>query len=1127
MIFIPGLLAFILLLGACRMDGFAQGTKYEMIFIPRLLAFILLLGACRMGGFAQGTKYEAENGILTGSVTVQTTVAGFSGTGYTGLFENEGDMVAVTFNLSPAAGYSLYIGYAAPYGDKKNILTINGNSIEASFPASAGFTEIALGKVWLREGSNTISITKSWGWFLLDYFRIEPCTEPEVTVQLPYKLSTRAPHLETRMLWSYLMDSFTQRIHSGVMNLNAREEAEWLFALTGRYPALTGLDFMNHTRNYSWYDKSVVVNEAMNWYNQNGLVAICWHWRDPSRATEEFYTSGTSFDVSKITETTSAEYQMMLSDIDIIAGYLKQLNASKVPVLFRPLHEASGRWFWWGAKGPEPCKALWRIMFDRLVNYHGLKNLIWVWTTDAAPDNLDWYPGDEYVDILGADIYAADGDFSSQLLTYNAIKEKFGGRKLITLSENGPVPDPDRLVSDRAHWSWFMPWYGSFIRDGIKNPPAHWQKVMSHDYVVTLDEMPDLKSYPLSDEPDYSAFPQGFFMAGWKPRTAVMPDYTDVPAVTDPVTVAITVDCSDTVTLVSPYLFGDNANLWTGPMSDNTTLMKNITNRDQGVMRGPGGSTSDAFFWNRSTRPPDVPQTLLNDPSNTNWPWYGQRAENWTMHVDSFYSILSKAGITGMLTVNYGYARYGTGDDPVAQAAHLAADWVRYDNGRTKFWEIGNEVFGNWEAGYRIDRSLNRDGQPEYITPQLYGQHCRVFIDSMRVAAAETGHDIKIGVVMVESATTHNSWNAGVAAQVGDKADFYVVHSYYTPWNTDSDVATVLNSYKNTEGYINHVRSTVAAAGMPELPVAMTEYNIFAVGSRQQVSHANGMQAVLATGEMIRTGYGAACRWDLANGWDNGNDHGMYSYNEPADPLDPLSPRIPDYTPHPAFFHLYYMRRHTGDVLLGSTVTGAPGVVITPTAFSSGHLGASLVNTAKVQRVVRLNLKDYGVGNRFCTYTLTGTEGHDFSRKVFVNSTGGALAAGGPDSYETIRADAVVIGDEIRINLPPLSAVYILVEPGTRQLAINNEVTAVDPVRSDDDVTIWPNPSEGSFTVTGMPDHVSRIEISDLRGNLMMSMKTGRGKHEITLDTDIVSGIYLVTLYGDNYTATRKLIIKK
>jgi len=1086
------------------------------LFTRLVLPVVLLLSGAGPAP-AQGTKYEAENGTLTGSVSVQTTVAGFSGTGYAGIFENDGDKAAVTFNLSAAGNYDLYIGYAGPYGDKKNILTINSNSIEASFPASPAFTETACGRVRLKEGSNTISITKSWGWFLLDYFRIEPDTKPDVSVLLPYKLSTQAPHRETRMLWSYLMVSFTHRIHSGAMSLNAKEEAEWLFAQTGRYPALTGLDFMNHTRNYSWYDKSVVVNEARNWYNRNGLVAICWHWLDPSRATEEFYTSGTSFDISKITETTSAEYQAMLSDIDIIAGYLKQLNADKIPVLFRPLHEASGRWFWWGAKGPEPCKALWRLMFDRLVNYHGLKNLIWVWTTDAAPDNLEWYPGDEYVDILGADIYAADGDFSSQLLTYDAIKEKFGGRKLVTLSENGPVPDPERLMADGAHWSWFMPWYGSFIRDGIKNPLSHWQKVMSHDYVVTLDEMPDLKNYPLSDEPDYSNFPQGFFMNGWKPRTAVVPDYTDVPAVTDPVTVAVTVDCSDTVTLVSPYLFGDNANLWTGPMSDNATLMKNITNRDQGVMRGPGGSTSDAFFWNRNTRPPDVPETLLNDPTNKSWPWYGQRAENWTMHVDSFYSILSKANITGMLTVNYGYARYGTSADPVAQAAHMAADWVRYDRGRTKFWEIGNEVYGNWEAGYRIDRSLNKDGQPEYITPQLYGQHCRVFIDSMRAAAAETGFDIKIGVVMVEAASTHSSWNTGVASRVGDLADFYIVHSYYTPWNTDSDVATVLNSYKNTEGYKNYVWNAVAAAGMPQLPVALTEYNIFAVGSNQPVSHANGMQAVLVTGEMIRTGYGAACRWDLANGWDNGNDHGMYSYNEPF---------IPNYTPHPAFYHLYYTRRHTGDVLLRSTVTGAQGVVITPTAFSSGHLGASIVNTTKVHKVVRLNLKDYGVGDRFYTYTLTGTEGQDFSRKVFVNGTGGTLTAGGPDSYETIRADAVVIGDEIRINLPPLSAVYILVEPGTRQLAISNEVTSADPVRSDDSVTIWPNPSEGNFTVTGMPDHVSRMEISDLRGNLLLSRETGRGEHEVTLDTDFVSGIYLVTLFGDNYTVTRKLIIK-
>lgn len=1065
---------------------------------------------------AQVTKYEAENGTLTGTV-VASSFGGFSGTGYVDGFDNDGDKVIVTFALPQEGNYNIYVGYAGIYGDKKNILSINGNSTEMSFPASSGFVEAAYGKAALKAGSNTLAIIKSWGWFLLDYFRIEPNADPEITVQIPYELSTPMPLIETRRLWSYLLDSFTKKIHSGAMSLNAKEEADWLFTQTGKYPALIGMDFMNHTRNDSWFDKSVLINEAKNWYNRNGLVAICWHWRDPLRTTDEFYTTKTTFDVSKITVPASPEYQAMIADIDIIAGYLKQLNNENIPVLFRPLHEASGGWFWWGAKGAEPCKALWRLMYDRLVNYHKLKNLIWVWTTDAAADNLDWYPGDEYVDILGADIYAATGDFSSQVLTYNSIKDKFGGKKLITLSENGPVPDPDNLVTDKAGWSWFMPWYGYFIRDGIVNPLSHWQKVMNHEYVVTLDEMPDLKNYPLSDKPDYSMYPQGFFLAGWEPRTTTSPDYNDVPAVTDPVTVAVTIDFADTLTRIPEYVFGDNANLWTGCMSDNAGLMKNMKNRGMSVLRGPGGSISDVFFWNRSTKPSDVPDALITDPGNTTWPWYGQRAENWTMHVDSFYSILSKTGATGMITVNYGYARYGTGTDPVAQAAHLAADWVRYDKGRTKFWEIGNEVFGSWEAGYRIDRSLNKDGQPEYITPSLYGRHCRVFIDSMRVAAAETGADIRIGVVMVEASSTSVSWNSAVAAEVGDLADFYSVHSYYTPYNTNSDVATVLGSYIKTGDYKTYVWNEVTKAGKPKLPVALTEYNIFAVGSDQAVSHANGMLAVMITGEAIKTGFGAATRWDLANGWDNGNDHGMFSYNEPS---------VPNYTPHPAFFHLYYMRRHTGDVMLNSSMTGAAGVVITPTAFSSGQIGASLVNTSKIRKVVRLNLKDFKAGNRFYTYTLTGNEGEDFSRKVYVNGAGNNLPAGGPDTYETIRANSTIIGDEIRIIMPPLSAVYILIEPGTKTLAINNEVTAVEKLPEDADITIYPNPSGGIFHIKNLPSGTQKIEIKDMKGNSLFSKSGEIGADEEAIHLHLVPGIYFIIFGGDNFFATRKLIIK-
>jgi hypothetical protein len=1089
----------------------------KMNFLRQVSFCTLFLFLGTVFSMAQSTKYEAEAGILTGSVSVQNSLTGYSGSGYVGKFENDGDKVTLNFSLAQSGNFKIYIGYAAPYGDKINNISINGNTAEVSFPSSSGFTEVLAGKTGMATGNNSISIIKSWGWFLADYIRIEPNTDPEIIVKIPYNLVTPDPMIETRRLFSYLMDKFTKNIHSGTMSLNAIEETEWLYTNTGKYPALIGLDFMNHTRNWSWYDKSIVVNEAKNWYARNGLVAICWHWRDPLRTTDEFYTSKTSFDVSKITNTSSAEYQAMVSDIDIIAGFLKQLQDAKIPVLFRPLHEASGAWFWWGAKGAELCKALWRLMFDRLVNYHGLKNLIWVWTTDAKTDNLNWYPGDEYVDILGLDIYASNGDFSSQVLTYNAVKEKFQGRKLITLSENGPVPDADNLANDKSCWSWFMTWYGDFVRNGSINPLTHWQKIMNHQYVITLDEMPDLKNYPLGN---YSLFPQGFFLDSWEPKTITSPDYNDVQQTTDEVTLSITIDLSDTLTKISKYLFGDNANLWTGCMSDNKTLMKNMANRNMGVLRGPGGSISDVFFWNRNVnqRPSDVPNTLAGS-TDSNWPWYGDRPyswENWTMAVDSFYKILDKTGSTGMITVNYGYARYGTGNTPVANAAHMAAAWVRKDNGRSKFWEIGNEVFGSWEAGYRIDQAQNKDGQPQYITPTLYGQHCRVFIDSMKAAAASRGKEIKIGVVMLDSySSSMPTWNKDVAAQVGDKADFYIVHSYFTPYNTNSDIATVLSSYINTGNYKSYVWSEVAKAGKPLLPVALTEYNIFAVGSNQPVSHANGMHAVLVTGQAMKTGYGAALRWDLANGFDNGNDHGMFAYNEPG---------ITNYTPHPAFYHLYYFRKFCGDVLLNSSMTSDQGVVIIPTAFSSGQVGAAIINTGALPKVIRLNISNFKFGDRYYTYTLTGTEGESFSRKVFVNGSGNSLVAGGPDNYEILKANSGAIGDEIKLRLPGLSATYILVEHGTRDLVVNNEVSVHD-VGYGDGMTIFPNPARGSFKLKNVPAGISAYEIMDIYGRPLYKKERALSNTEENIETDLVPGIYIIALKGSSQLITRKLII--
>ena len=178
-----------------------------------------------------------------------------------------------------------------------------------------------------------------------------------------------------------------------------------------------------------------------------------------------------------------------MRDIDAIAVQLKRLQKAKVPVLWRPLHEAEGGWFWWGAKGPEPAKKLYRLMYDRLTNYHKLNNLIWVWNSE----NPAWYPGDAYVDIVSIDSYPQAGDYGPLSNRYDNLKGLVNDRKLIALTENGPIPDPDLLQLYRADWSWFVTWSGNFIQDGIQNDRQHLIEVYNHPYVLTLDELPDWK----------------------------------------------------------------------------------------------------------------------------------------------------------------------------------------------------------------------------------------------------------------------------------------------------------------------------------------------------------------------------------------------------------------------------------------------------------------------------------------------------------------------------------------------------------------------------------------------------------------------------------------------------------
>ena len=450
--------------------------------------------------------YEAENAILAGGAE-KTANTSSSGGFY--VAQKDGNL---TFDLSiqEEGFYNISVYAAAPGGNKINKFSIDGMSVDFSLLLNTNYVlQKVVSSLKLKAGNHQVKITKSWGWIDIDYIKFDK-VEDWNRFDISKTPVTPNPTDHTLKLYQFLYDNYGKRIISGAMTLNSMDEINWLKSKTGKEPALVGLDFMQCGRSYSWYNDEEPINDARKYYNKNGIPAFCWHWRDPLRKTEAFYTSDTNFDVSKISDPNSAEYKAIIKDIDYISGLLKKLQNEDIPILWRPLHEASGGWFWWGAKGAQPCKTLYRLMYDRMVNHHGLKNLIWVWTSQQ--NDQAWYPGDDVVDIIGRDIYK-DGDHSSQILEFNQLNNDARGKKIITLSETGSFPDADNLVADQAPWSYFMPWYGDFVRNAKYNSLDLWKKMFAHDYVLTLDEMPNLKTY----EPLPSAWRSALYPENWKP----------------------------------------------------------------------------------------------------------------------------------------------------------------------------------------------------------------------------------------------------------------------------------------------------------------------------------------------------------------------------------------------------------------------------------------------------------------------------------------------------------------------------------------------------------------------------------------------------------------------------------
>jgi hypothetical protein len=524
----------------------------------------------------------------------------------------------------------------------------------------------------------------------------------------------------------------------------------------------------------------------------------------------------------------------------------------------------------------------------------------------------------------------------------------------------------------------------------------------------------------------------GFFLDDWAPRTFTSPAYDDatIPASS---TNTVLIDATSIITKIPLSEFGHNAVWWMGPVAGEPKFIEPITNLHPHIIRFPGGSSSDAYFWNaaQGVIPPDAPAMIADETGVKKDPSYiyGKSNLNWQCNLDNYYTMLQQSNNKGIITVNYGYARYGIATDPVAAAAHLAADWVRYDNGRTQLWEVGNENFGNWEWGYRIDPAVNKDGQPEYITGALYAQHFKVFADSMKKAATEIGKTIYIGTVTLDApanepwqTNTARTWNTGMMTGLNNKADFYVVHNYITPYDQNSTAAVIFSSALSVPAtMMSYVTQALQTNGATVKPIAMDEWNMWAKSSKQQVSNASGVFAVLVMGEALRNKYGMAARWDLLNGWSNGDDHGFFSAGD--------EPGISKWSPRPSFYYMYYMQKTLGDRLVTSTVQGSADIKAYASTYTSGQVNAVVVNTGSAAQVVTIKMKNFYSGNRFYWYSLEGgTDNGEFSSKVLVNGNGPSTAAGGPPNYATLKARSAVTANGINVTVPARGVVFMAVD---------------------------------------------------------------------------------------------------
>lgn len=233
----------------------------------------------------------------------------------------------------------------------------------------------------------------------------------------------------------------------------------------GDYPAVMGFELggieMGDEKSLDSVPFTKITEEVIAHYKRGGIITLSWHPRNPNTTIDgggnagQKFPEGTAWDVSDTTVVKSilpggAKHELFLTWMQRMSDFLATLkteDGTKIPIIYRPWHENTGSWFWWGEKlcTADEYKALWNMLQDKLTK-DGFDNLVWAYSPGMAADLteekfLERYPGDELIDMVGIDGYQWEDkeSFQSQLDQNLAMLTKFADEhgKIAALTECG------------------------------------------------------------------------------------------------------------------------------------------------------------------------------------------------------------------------------------------------------------------------------------------------------------------------------------------------------------------------------------------------------------------------------------------------------------------------------------------------------------------------------------------------------------------------------------------------------------------------------------------------------------------------------------------------------------------